>query len=205
VTPSWTSWSLAWLALGAVLQVIGVALIARQVYATATRFGSPPTRLTVFCRRALRQLARARRFIHRPRPVVHQLSASGTATATGSARINLLRATDTPTEAEFRRRIEDLEVKAIELESALRGQDARHAAAVAATAAVRSEVAQLATSGLLVQGWNVVLVAVGIALSVAAPWLGEVDVRGLPALVLLALAFLFAPSRLPASPTSPAP
>ncbi|MGA9114900.1 MAG: hypothetical protein WB802_14060 [Candidatus Dormiibacterota bacterium] len=182
--------SIAWLSYGAFLQALGVTVIAVQVYRTALlQFGArPPGAVRRW--RSTRTWARSawRRF--RRVSEVRQGTASATLALTVAARGRVTDPNDTPVTIELRRRIEDLETARDRLDGAIAKHGRRLDDAGRSHDDLARKVSGLATGGLLVQGWSVVLVVVGLAIATASPWLAQTGWRGLPVALAPLLAFL---------------
>jgi hypothetical protein len=180
--------SIAWLSYGAFLQALGVTVIAVQVYRTALQFGARPPGAVRLWRSAQARAHAAWRRLRPARPVRVEISGLGSSSSGASARLTVTMAGDTVITSELRRRIEDLEMARDRLDGAVAEHGRRLEEAKRSHDDLAGKVSRLATGGLLVQGWSVVLVIVGLAIATASPWLAQTGWRGLP----VALTPLFA-------------
>lgn len=185
-----------WLAYGAALQALGVLVIAVQVYRTGMRFNARPMRAIRLwewlraspgvMRRWL--IARWRRLRHIP--TVVQISGADAATMTASGRLTVTHSGDTPITLELRRRIEDLEIAQQRAGEAHAAHERRLDDARRSHEDLADTVTTLATGGLLVQAWSVVLVIVGLAIAASSPWLAQTGWRGWPVALAPLIALL---------------
>jgi hypothetical protein len=174
------SWAVAWLIYAALLQVVAVIAIAVQVYRSGRDFGGRRMRAIRWWLWMRGRMVDAwRRAFHRQH-VVQVAGSANMVMGSLKATVTALNANDSPTEAEFRRRLGALEVAQQQTSAAAEAHSGRLDAIEAARDDLQRQIREQATAGLLVQAWNVALVVVGIAIAAAAPWLGQVGVRGLP-------------------------
>jgi hypothetical protein len=185
-----------WLAYGAALQALGVLVIAVRVYRTGRQFDAQPMRAIRLWSWLQARPGVVRRWLIaqwralRHTPTVKQLTSTAAATSGASGRLTMTYSGDTPITAELRRRLEDVELGLGELRGAHAAQERQLDDARRAHGELVDGVRTLATSGLLVQAWSVVLVIVGLAIATSSPWLAEVGWRGLPVALAPLVAFL---------------
>jgi hypothetical protein len=162
-----------WQWYGELLLVVGVLWLAAAVYRNGRRFGARrmrAVRLWIVVQAspgaAWRRLRLEWRRVRRVSEVRHG-TASATLALTVAARGRVTDPNDTPVTIELRRRIEDLEIARDRLGDAIAAHDRRLDDA-------RRSHDELATGGVFVQAWSVVLVVVGSVIATASPWLPQI-------------------------------